>query len=118
MADSETRETARTPQPEGEVVQLCHELIRIDTSNYGEDDGPGERKAAEYVAGLLDEVGIESRLYESRPGRTSVAPECPSSAKTHSSGTSSRLLTAWSRRAASWEPIVSSFACRALETRA
>ncbi|MCD4535295.1 M20/M25/M40 family metallo-hydrolase [Nocardioides sp. cx-169] len=58
--------------PTGEVVELCRELIRIDTSNYGDQDGPGERKAAEYVAGLLDEVGIESRLYEAAPGRTSV----------------------------------------------
>lgn len=58
--------------PAVEVVDLCRELIRIDTSNYGDQDGPGERKAAEYVAGLLDEVGIESRLYESSPGRTSL----------------------------------------------
>jgi acetylornithine deacetylase/succinyl-diaminopimelate desuccinylase-like protein len=58
--------------PADEVVELCRDLIRMDTSNYGNDDGPGERKAAEHVAGLLDEVGIESRLYESRPGRTSL----------------------------------------------
>lgn len=58
--------------PAGEVVELCRELIRIDTSNYGDAEGPGERKAAEYVAGLLDEVGIEPRLYEPEPGRTSV----------------------------------------------
>ena len=58
--------------PAGEVVELCRELIRIDTSNYGDEDGPGERKAAEYVAGLLDEVGISSELYESTPGRTSL----------------------------------------------
>jgi acetylornithine deacetylase/succinyl-diaminopimelate desuccinylase-like protein len=57
---------------DAEVVELCRELIRIDTSNYGDDSGPGERKAAEYVATLLDEVGIESRLYESSPGRTSL----------------------------------------------
>ncbi len=55
-----------------EVVDICRDLIRIDTSNYGSDDGPGERKAAEHVATLLDEVGIESRLYESTPGRTSL----------------------------------------------
>jgi acetylornithine deacetylase/succinyl-diaminopimelate desuccinylase-like protein len=55
-----------------EVVDICRELIRIDTSNYGSDDGPGERKAAEYVAGLLDEVGVESRIYEGAPGRASV----------------------------------------------
>lgn len=70
MADSDDRLTDRAP--DAEVVRLCHELIRIDTSNYGGDDGPGERTAAEYVAGLLDEVGIESRLYEGAPGRTNV----------------------------------------------
>lgn len=70
--DDEATPTDPAHDPAGEVVELCRELIRIDTSNYGDDDGPGERKAAEYVATLLDEVGIESRLYESRPGRTSV----------------------------------------------
>ncbi|MDZ5620230.1 M20/M25/M40 family metallo-hydrolase [Nocardioides bizhenqiangii] len=55
-----------------EVVEICRDLIRIDTTNYGSDDGPGERKAAEHVAGLLEEVGIETRLYESTPGRASV----------------------------------------------
>ncbi|MCB0895262.1 MAG: M20/M25/M40 family metallo-hydrolase [Nocardioides sp.] len=61
--------------PAAEVVELCRDLIRIDTSNYGDQDGPGERKAAEHVATLLDEVGIESRLYESEPGRTSVVAQ-------------------------------------------
>ena len=51
-----------TYDPAGEVVELCRDLIRIDTSNYGDEDGPGERKAAEHVASLLDEVGIEARL--------------------------------------------------------
>jgi acetylornithine deacetylase/succinyl-diaminopimelate desuccinylase-like protein len=59
-------------KPEAEVVQLCQELIRIDTSNFGSDPGPGERLAAERVAGLLDEVGIASELLEPEPGRTSV----------------------------------------------
>ncbi|HWJ83520.1 MAG TPA: M20/M25/M40 family metallo-hydrolase [Nocardioides sp.] len=58
--------------PAGEVVDLCRDLIRIDTSNYGSEDGPGERKAAEHVAGLLEEVGIEARIFESEPGRASV----------------------------------------------
>jgi acetylornithine deacetylase/succinyl-diaminopimelate desuccinylase-like protein len=61
-----------TYDPAAEVVEVCRELIRMDTTNYGDQDGPGERKAAEYVAGLLDEVGIESRIYESEPGRASV----------------------------------------------
>ncbi|MFC4785047.1 M20/M25/M40 family metallo-hydrolase [Nocardioides sp. MAHUQ-72] len=70
--DTEQAGQDRAHDPAGEVVELCRDLIRIDTSNYGDEDGPGERKAAEYVATLLDEVGIESRLYESQPGRTSV----------------------------------------------
>jgi acetylornithine deacetylase/succinyl-diaminopimelate desuccinylase-like protein len=61
--------------PAAEVVDLCRELIRIDTSNYGDEEGPGERKAAEYVAALLDEVGISSNLYESEQGRTSVVAQ-------------------------------------------
>ncbi len=58
--------------PAGEVVDLCRELIRIDTTNYGDREGPGERKAAEYVATLLDEVDIETTVIESQPGRTSL----------------------------------------------
>ena len=58
--------------PAGEVVELCRDLIRIDTSNYGDEDGPGERKAAEHVAALLEEVGIEATLFEGEPGRTNV----------------------------------------------
>jgi acetylornithine deacetylase/succinyl-diaminopimelate desuccinylase-like protein len=57
---------------DAEVVDLCRELIRIDTTNYGPDPGPGERAAAEYVAGLLDDVGISAELVESAPGRTSL----------------------------------------------
>lgn len=58
--------------PESEVVDICRELIRIDTSNYGDEPGPGERKAAEYVATLLDEVGVASHVVEAVPGRTSL----------------------------------------------
>lgn len=58
--------------PDREVVDLCRDLIRIDTSNYGDASGPGERKAAEYVAGQLADVGLEPAVYESLPGRASV----------------------------------------------
>lgn len=61
-----------TYDPAAEVVDLCRELIRIDTTNYGTGDGPGERKAAEYVATKLADVGIEAEAYESEPGRTSL----------------------------------------------
>jgi acetylornithine deacetylase/succinyl-diaminopimelate desuccinylase-like protein len=58
--------------PAAEVVDLCRDLIRIDTTNPGDGSGPGERPAAEHVAALLDDVGIESELHESAPGRTSL----------------------------------------------
>ncbi|NNU28763.1 M20/M25/M40 family metallo-hydrolase [Isoptericola sediminis] len=60
------------PTAADEVVGICQDLLRIDTSNYGENQGPGERKAAEHVAGLLADVGLEPQIYESRPGRASV----------------------------------------------
>ncbi len=58
--------------PAAEVVDLCRDLIRIDTTNFGDQPGPGERKAAELVATLLDEVGIDSEIWEAEPGRTNV----------------------------------------------
>ncbi|MFJ8674630.1 M20/M25/M40 family metallo-hydrolase [Streptomyces sp. NPDC093589] len=66
------------PQPippvtgEDEVVDLCRDLIRIDTSNYGDHSGPGERAAAEYVAEKLAEVGLEPQIFESHRGRAST----------------------------------------------
>ena len=61
-----------TSAAEDEVVDLCRDLIRIDTTNFGDSSGPGERKAAEYVAEKLSEVGLECRIVESEPGRASV----------------------------------------------
>jgi acetylornithine deacetylase/succinyl-diaminopimelate desuccinylase-like protein len=55
-----------------EVVGICRDLIRIDTTNPGDHSGPGERRAAEYVAALLAEVGIEATILESHPKRASV----------------------------------------------
>ncbi|MGG5174183.1 M20/M25/M40 family metallo-hydrolase [Pseudarthrobacter sp. J1763] len=59
-------------RPEDEVVRICQELIRMDTSNFGDGTGPGERAAAEYTAGLITEVGLEAEIFESAPGRASV----------------------------------------------
>jgi acetylornithine deacetylase/succinyl-diaminopimelate desuccinylase-like protein len=58
--------------PAAEVVDICSDLIAIDTSNYGDEPGPGERKAAEHVAQLLDEVGIATEVLEPEPGRTTL----------------------------------------------
>ena len=69
---SESSVTAAGTTGEQEVVELCRDLIRIDTSNYGDHSGPGERGAAEYVAARLAEVGLEPEIVESHPGRASV----------------------------------------------
>lgn len=57
---------------EDEVVDICRDLIRIDTTNPGDGTGPGERAAAEHVVGLLQDVGLEPELFESAPGRANV----------------------------------------------
>jgi acetylornithine deacetylase/succinyl-diaminopimelate desuccinylase-like protein len=59
--------------PVDEVVELCRDLIRIDTTNTGDlATCAGERVAAEHVAALLDEVGLAPEIRESAPGRASV----------------------------------------------
>jgi acetylornithine deacetylase/succinyl-diaminopimelate desuccinylase-like protein len=60
-------------QDESDVVDICRDLIRIDTSN---PDKP-ERPAAEYVAAKLSDAGLEPRLLESERGRTSVIARWP-----------------------------------------
>jgi len=57
---------------EQDTVDMCRDLIRIDTSNYGDDSGPGERKAAEYVASVLSEAGLDPIVHETAPGRANV----------------------------------------------
>ena len=57
---------------EDEVAGICQALIRIDTTNYGNNEGAGERKAAEYVAELIAEVGLEATVLESAQGRANV----------------------------------------------
>jgi acetylornithine deacetylase/succinyl-diaminopimelate desuccinylase-like protein len=64
--------TANHMTAQDEVVDICRDLVRIDTTNPGDHSGPGERRAAEHVAGLLAEAGLEPVVLESHPKRTSV----------------------------------------------
>src|SRR6476620_2604659 len=59
---------------ESEVVQLCSELIRIESVNTGEAStiGDGEAKAAKYIQQKLEEVGYETTYLEAVPGRGNV----------------------------------------------
>ena len=72
MTTSDSSDDEVPSHPEDEVVGLCQDLLRIDTSNYGDGTGPGERQAAEHVMGLITEVGLQPELVESEPGRASV----------------------------------------------
>ncbi|GAA3867895.1 M20/M25/M40 family metallo-hydrolase [Leifsonia kafniensis] len=65
-----------TPDFDGETLDLTAEiardLIRFDTSNYGEGRSNGEADAADYVAENLRALGLKPEIFESEPGRTSV----------------------------------------------
>ena len=75
--------TSPTPTgPRDEVVELCRELIRIDTSNFGDGTGPGEAEAAAYVVERLREVGLDPQTYEADPGRVRVAVRIPGADRT------------------------------------
>jgi len=54
------------------TARLARDLIRFDTSNYGEGRSNGETEAAEYVAAHLSGLGLVPELFDSEPGRTSV----------------------------------------------
>jgi acetylornithine deacetylase/succinyl-diaminopimelate desuccinylase-like protein len=48
-----------------DVASLARDLIRIDTTNTGDDDTlTGEREAAEYVAHALEDAGYETTYLE------------------------------------------------------
>jgi acetylornithine deacetylase/succinyl-diaminopimelate desuccinylase-like protein len=55
-----------------ETAVIARDLIRFDTTNYGEGTSNGETDAAEYVEAHLKRLGLEPRLFDSEPGRTSV----------------------------------------------
>jgi acetylornithine deacetylase/succinyl-diaminopimelate desuccinylase-like protein len=61
-----------------EVVGICRDLLRIDTTNTGDPRTTvGERAAAEYVAARLGEAGVESEIYESAPRRANLVARIP-----------------------------------------
>ena len=55
-----------------ETARIARDLIRFDTTNYGEGRSNGETDAAEYVAAHLTALGLDAQLFESEPGRVSV----------------------------------------------
>jgi acetylornithine deacetylase/succinyl-diaminopimelate desuccinylase-like protein len=70
---SASSEPLSTPELEGdETVRVARDLIRFDTTNYGEGKANPETEAAEYVATFLRDLGLAPELIDSEPGRTSV----------------------------------------------
>ncbi|TXN31864.1 M20/M25/M40 family metallo-hydrolase [Lacisediminihabitans profunda] len=55
-----------------DTARIARDLIRFDTSNYGEGRSNGETDAAEYVAAHLTRLGLDAQMFESEPGRVSV----------------------------------------------
>jgi acetylornithine deacetylase/succinyl-diaminopimelate desuccinylase-like protein len=72
MTDNQAPAGPAHSTAQDEVATLASELIRIDTTNPGDNSGPGERAAAEYVAEKLADAGLEPAVLESHPGRASV----------------------------------------------
>lgn len=55
-----------------ETAVIARDLIRMDTTNYGEGKSNGEVEAAEYLAAKLTAMGLEPEMFESAKGRVSV----------------------------------------------
>lgn len=76
-------ESSAVPQPMEQTPELdetavvARDLIRIDTTNYGEGKAKGEREAAEYVEARLAALGLSPQLFEPEPRRTSVVARVP-----------------------------------------
>ena len=62
------------------VVDVCADLIRIDTQNFGDDPKTmPERPAADYVVEYLKRYGYDPVIIESKPGRANVILRVPGS---------------------------------------
>jgi acetylornithine deacetylase/succinyl-diaminopimelate desuccinylase-like protein len=55
-----------------ETAAIARDLIRFDTTNFGEGRSNGETEAAEYLGAKLEEIGLTPQYFDAAPGRTSV----------------------------------------------
>lgn len=58
-------------EPEA-TARIAQELIRFDTTNFGEGRSNGETDAAEYLGEHLTAMGLAPRFFDAATGRTSV----------------------------------------------
>ena len=57
---------------EENVVKICADLIKIDTTNFGNNESVGENIAAEYVSDFLNNINIENKIVGPDNKRCSV----------------------------------------------
>ncbi len=62
-----------------DTARIARDLIRFDTTNWGEGRSNGEAEAAQYVEAELAGMGLTPTLIDSAPGRTSVFARVPGS---------------------------------------
>ena len=60
-----------------DTARIARDLIRIDTTNWGQGRAKSETEAAEYVEAELASMGVSSSLIDSEPGRTSLIARIP-----------------------------------------
>lgn len=63
---------------EADVIEICRDLIRIPSVNYGDGRGD-EAEVSRYVQRKLQEVGISAEIFESAPNRCNVIANIPGS---------------------------------------
>jgi acetylornithine deacetylase/succinyl-diaminopimelate desuccinylase-like protein len=65
--------TSTSPNAEPDLTtRIARDLIRFDTSNFGEGRSNGETEAAEYLAAHLERLGLTVRSFDAAPRRTSI----------------------------------------------
>jgi acetylornithine deacetylase/succinyl-diaminopimelate desuccinylase-like protein len=64
--------TATEPEKLENTAKIAQDLIRFDTTNYGNGRSNGETEAAEYLGALLEELGAKPEYVDAADGRTSV----------------------------------------------
>jgi acetylornithine deacetylase/succinyl-diaminopimelate desuccinylase-like protein len=60
------------PEQLESTAGIAQDLIRFDTTNFGEGRSHGETEAAEYLGSLLAELGLTPEFVDAAPRRTSV----------------------------------------------
>ena len=59
------------------TARIAQELIRFDTTNFGEGRSNGETDAAEYLGEHLTALGLKPEYFDAATGRTSVIARVP-----------------------------------------